>query len=62
MLRHLIKEEWHTEETLELKETNSKTFRGFHGDYKVKIKVGDKEVETSFFVGKDTDPNVVITV
>ena len=58
----LIHKEWHTHEIQNTGDENSVAFRGFYGDYRVKIKVGDQVIEKTFFAGKNTDNRITLTI
>lgn len=60
-LRHLIKEEWNT--TCAVKAVNGKaSFRGFYGDYDVRIHAGGKVIPASFTLSKHKNNVAEITV
>ena len=59
---NLIHKEWHTREVQETGMGNKMSFRGFYGDYTVKIRIGDQVIEKTFFAGKNTDNQITITI
>jgi len=54
-LRHLVREEWRTRETLESNRVGEARLTGFHGDYRVSARLPDgSEVGGSFTLSPDT--------
>ncbi|MDY3846118.1 MAG: endo-1,4-beta-xylanase [Eubacteriales bacterium] len=58
-LRHLINEEWHTKETIRAID-GKLNFRGFYGDYKLKIYMGNKIFEKSCRLSKNAKNDISI--
>ncbi len=61
-LRRLIKETWHTEETLVLDGEGCGAFRGFFGDYEVTLQKDGESVTKTVSLQKDKDAAFVLTV
>jgi len=59
---NLIHKEWHTREVQDTGMGNKMSFRGFYGDYSVKIRIGDQVIEKTFFAGKNTDNQITIAI
>ena len=60
-LRHLIREEWHTDVTVPVKEGNAK-FRGFYGDYEITVTVDCKDYPAKWTLSKEGKNKVTITI
>ena len=60
-LRHLIREEWHTDVTVPVKEGNAK-FRGFYGDYEITVIADGREYPAKWTLSKEGKNKVTITI
>ena len=61
MLRDLIHKEWHTSATVNVIGGHAK-FRGFYGDYKLKVHAGGKTYEASYKLSKHARNDKTITL
>lgn len=61
MLKHLINEEWHTEETIKAN-GNTAQFRGFYGDYELIVHADGKTIPVDFKFSKEANHNATITL
>ncbi len=62
MLKHLVHEVWHTEESFAADENGCGGFRGFYGTYVLEIEAGGKTVERQVTFTKDTAGEIVVTL
>ena len=61
VLKNLVNKEWHT--SASLKAINGKVkFRGFYGDYKLKIFAGDKEMPLDFKLSEGKTNEITINL
>ena len=61
MLKKLIREEWHTSAAVPVKDGHA-SFRGFYGNYDVKVHAGDKVIPASICLSKNGPKNINIIV
>lgn len=62
MLKHLFREEWHTEESFTADENGCGGFRGFYGTYTLEMEAGAKTVVREVSFTKNTEGEIVVTV
>lgn len=60
-LKKLINEEWHTKETIKAVNGTAE-FKGFYGDYDIKIFADGKEITKSIKLSKEADNNIKISL
>ena len=60
MLKHLVHEVWHTEESFAADENGCGCFRGFYGTYALEIEADGKTVERQVTFTKDTAEEIEI--
>ena len=60
-LRHLIREEWHTDVTVAAK-NGIASFRGFYGDYDITVTVDGKEYPAKWLFSKEGKNKLTLTV
>ena len=58
-LRRLVKEEWHTDESMSGAEN---TFRGFYGEYEITVTADGKEYKTKALFTENGENSVTVTV
>ena len=61
MLKQLINEEWHTEETIKANGNTAK-FRGFYGDYELIVHADGKTIPVDFKLSKEANHSITITL
>ncbi len=61
VLKRLINEEWRTNITVTAN-GDTAAFRGFYGDYRLKVYVGDKEIPVSFTLAEDGENTVIVKI
>ena len=61
MLRDLFAKEWHTEATVDTADAEA-SFRGFYGDYLLKVVHDGKESEHHAVLSSRTDNRITITL
>lgn len=61
MLRHLIKEEWNTSVTVKAQDGKA-SFRGFYGDYDVKVYAGGKVIPAKYTLSKHRNNRAEIVI
>lgn len=60
MMKHLFREEWHTEESFVTNETGCASFRGFYGTYRLEIECNGRCEERSVTFTKDTVGEITV--
>ncbi len=58
MLKKLIREEWHTSETVKAVD-GAADFRGFYGDYKLTVRAGDRVIPVDYKLTKNGEDFVI---
>ena len=59
MLKHLVNEEWHTEETIKANGDTAK-FRGFYGDYELIVHADGQTIPVDFKLSKEATNRITI--
>ena len=60
MMKHLFREEWHTEESFVTDEAGCASFRGFYGTYRLEIECNGRCEERSVIFTKDTVGEITV--
>ena len=59
ILKKLINEDWHTEETVKVNGNTAK-FRGFYGDYELIVHADGKTIPVDFKLSKEATNRITI--
>ena len=62
LLWNLIHKEWHTSDTVKADANGAVKFRGFYGDYDLKIHAGDKTIPVDYRLSKTAQNNIEIVI
>lgn len=62
LLWNLINKEWHTSDTVKADANGAVKFRGFYGDYDLKIHAGDKTIPVDYRLSKMAQNNIEIVI